>query len=96
MVYFKILSQCVCEGSEINHVVTDTRSLVRDLKPEPFEAVMLTSARNSAQHFPNIYIRSARSDCLTLSKQSQYSMAMIKEWPRACLNVAVITDISLS
>jgi hypothetical protein len=23
-------------------------SLVRDLKPEPFEAVMLTSARNSA------------------------------------------------
>jgi hypothetical protein len=96
MVYFKILPQHLCEGSEINHEVTVTWSLVRDLKPTPFEAVMLTSARNSAQHFPNIYIRSARSDCLTPSKQFQYSIAMIKKWPRARLNVTVITDISLS
>jgi hypothetical protein len=60
MGYFKILSQYLCEGSEINHDLMDTWSLVRDLKPKPFEEVMLTSARNSAQHFPNIYIRSAR------------------------------------
>ena len=77
MVYFKILSQYLCEGGEINHDVMDMWPLVRDLKPQPFEAVMLTSARNSAQHFPNIYIRSSCSDCLTPRKQS-YSMAMIK------------------
>jgi hypothetical protein len=80
----------------MNHEVTDAWSLVRDLKPEPFEAVMLTSAQNLAQHFPSIYIRSEPLDCLTPSKQSQYSMAMIKELPRACLNLAVITNISLS
>jgi len=68
MVRFKILSQHLCERSEINREVKDTWSLARDLKPEPFEAVMLTSARNSAQQFPNIHIRSARSDCLTPSK----------------------------
>jgi hypothetical protein len=68
MVYFKILPQHLCAGSEINREITDTWSLVRDLEPESFEAVLLTSARNSAQHFPNIYIRSARSDCLTPSK----------------------------
>jgi hypothetical protein len=61
MGYFKILPQYLCEGSEINHDVMDTWSLVRDLKPEPFEAVMLTSARNSAQHFPNIYILDQRA-----------------------------------
>lgn len=49
-----------------------------------------------SQHFPNIYIRTALSDCLSQSKQSQYSMAMIKELPKASLNVAVVIDISLS
>jgi hypothetical protein len=80
----------------MNHEVTDTWSLVRDLKSEPFKVVMLSSAQNSDQLFPNIYIRSEPSDCLTPSKQSQYSIATIKELLRACLNVAVITDISLS